>query len=271
MTEKLAHILKKAVLALLYIGIYSFIQQALFVIVQLSESDTMNYSGVVTIFAAVAALAIFGVIHYLRGKKLSKRIRIRRPVLLDIVLSFTLALGFRLLTTVYFVWAEKIEVLDKSIESAQSLSYNFNTMTNLGAVSILFSIIIIAPIIEEILFRGIVQKELSEGIGVFFAIIVQGILFGYAHGFLVQSIFTAVFGIILGILHYKTNNLTITILVHMFFNFSSILTVENSTLWPQMVVTGIALTLASLFIFVYVYRKTHTPNDGVIAGGNNNG
>lgn len=271
MTEKLACILKKAVLALLYIGIYSFIQQILYIVLKMCGSDTMNYSGVVTALSAAAAFTIFTVTYYLRGKKLSKKVKIRRPVLIDIVLSFTMALGFRLLTTVYFIWAEKTEVLGKSIENAQSQSYNFNTMTSFGMVSILVSIVVIAPIIEEILFRGIVQKELGEAVGAVWAVVLQGILFGCAHGVLVQSIFTAVFGIMLGILYHKTNNLTLTILAHMFFNMTSILSIENAELWPKMALTGLCLTLVSFLIFVYVYRKTHTPNEISASGGNNNG
>lgn len=271
MAEKLAHILKKAVLALLYIGLYEFIQQVLYIIVELCESDRINYTGVVTVLSALSAVAVFAVTYYLRGKSLSKRIKIRRPVLLDIILSFTLAIGFRMLTTVYFVLADKNELLRKSIENAQSQSYNFNTMTTLGMISILVSVIIVAPIAEEILFRGIVQKELSEAVGAFWAIVLQALLFGLAHGFLVQSIFTAVFGLMLGVLYYKTNNLTVTVLAHMFFNFSSVPQIENYDLLPNLALTGLMLTVVSFLMFVYVYRKTHALSNGAIGGGNNNG
>ncbi len=271
MAEKLAHILKKAVISLLYIGIYGFIQQVLYIIADLCESDRMNYTGVVTTVSAFASVSVFAVIYYLRGKKLSSRIKIRRPVLLDIILSFTLAIGFRMLTTVYFVLADKSELLSKSIENAQSQSYNFNTMTTIGRISILAAIIVIAPIAEEILFRGIVQRELSEAVGIYWAIVLQAILFGCAHGFLVQSVFTTVFGLMLGVLYYKTNNLTVTVLAHVFFNFSSVPQIENYDLWPNLAVMGILLTAVSFLMFVYVYRKTHALNNGAIGGGNNNG
>lgn len=271
MAEKLAFKAKKVVLALLYIGIYSLIQHLLFTIVKLNESDTMNYSGIVTIIAAVAAFLIFQVTFYLRGKNLDKQLRIKGPVLLDIVVSFALALGFRLLTNVYFLWAEKIQILGESLESAQAQSYNFKTMTMLGMVTILVSIIVVAPVVEEVLFRGIVQKELGEGFGALIAIVLQGLLFGVAHGFLVQSIFTAVFGILLGVLYHKTRNLTTSIMAHMFFNLNSILEIKDASLWPQMTIAGLGLTLVSMIIFFYAYKKKHAPEEGVISGGNNNG
>lgn len=231
----------------------------------------MNYSGVVTIIAAFAATGIFAVSFYLRGIKSKRYIRVKRLSLLDAVLSFTLAIGFRMITYVYFIWAEDVPVLSKSIEAAQSQVFNYATMTTIGMVTILLSIYLVAPIFEEVLFRGIVQKELCEALPVWVAILLQAIAFGWAHGYMVQTIFAAVFGIILGLLYYKTKNIKITILAHMFFNMSSTLELKNDDMFIQMVITGIGMTVASIFMFFYAYRKKHTPIEGENPGGNNNG
>ena len=272
MTEKLANVLKRAVMALLYIGIYLGLQYLLFIIVALNEGDIMNYSGVVTIIAALSAVVIIAAIGYVKGSSFDKTIKAKRISLLDVVLSFSMAVGFRMLTYVYFIWAENsIPVLEKSLENAKEMTYDTNTMTTLGMITILVSMYIIAPVFEELLFRGFVQKELSEAFGITIAVLLQGLLFGMAHGLLVQSVFAAVFGVLLGVIYHKTKNIKITMLSHLFFNMSSVLELKNGVVLTNLVVIGLLMTVISIIIFFYAYRKKHTFEENVSAGGNDNG
>lgn len=270
MAENLARVLKKATLALLYIIIYFGLMYLLSFELALLQEDGENYSGVITILASLAAVGLYGVIFYLRDVKVNRYIRVKRVSVLDGVITFTMAIGFRMLTGAYFVWAENIAVLKESLDKAQE-SYNFNTMTSFSIITVVFSVCIVAPVFEEILFRGLVQRELMNIMPPFGAIAVQGVLFGIAHAVLAQSVFAAVYGVILGVIYYKTKNILVVMLAHMFFNLSSVLEVRNSDMLIQMVLTGLILTVASIFIFFYAYRKKQTPVEGEVSGGSNNG
>lgn len=84
-------------------------------------------------------------------------------------------------------------------------------------------IIIIAPIVEEIFFRGILLER-SKGILSFQgANIVQAAAFGIFHGNVLQGFFTFGIGLLLGLLMEKYKNLWAPILLHMALNGSSYL------------------------------------------------
>lgn len=270
MAEKLAKATKKIALALFYILIYFALLYFVTIQVTLLEEDLENYSGVITILSSLAAVAIYAVMFYIRRIKPNRYIKTKPLSLVDIVLSFTTAIGFRLLTGAYLMWSEEnVPLLQRSIENAQQ-SYDFNTMTAFCSVSVVLSVCIVAPIFEEILFRGIVQKELSGVMPVICAIILQGLLFGMAHAVLAQSIFAAVYGIVLGLIYYRTRNIYIVMCSHVFFNISSVLEIRNYEMIGRMVVSGMALTAVSIFVFFYIHEgKKPSAKDEALGGKGN--
>ncbi len=255
MAEKPAHIIKKIALALFYIFIYFALLYLLTFQVDFMEEDLENYSGVVTIIASIAAAGIYFVMFYLRDINIKNYINARRISLIDGVLAFAMAIGFRLLTGAYLLWSEmNVPILQESIKNAQQ-GYDFNTMTGFCMVTVILSTCVAAPIFEELLFRGIIQKELADVMPMALAVVLQGLMFGLAHAVLAQSVFAAVYGIILGVVYYKTKNICVVILSHLFFNISSVLEVKNSEMLGQMTVTGLGMTIASILIFFYIYKR----------------
>lgn len=84
---------------------------------------------------------------------------------------------------------------------------------------------IIAPIVEEITFRYGCQRALKKGFSVKIAIILQAIMFGVAHGNLIQGIYAGLSSLLLGYMYEKSNeNLLVPILFHITFNSSTIIT-----------------------------------------------
>lgn len=263
MTEKLANILKKVTIALLYIVFYLGLQTALFIVVEHLGGDIVNYTGVVTIVSALVSLGVYTSFSYVRGIKLTKSIKRKRLSLFDVVFSFTLAIGCRIMTSSYFILTEKSEVLHNSVEKADV--FNLSTMTSLGGLSVIVAMYIIAPIFEEILFRGIVLQEFKSVMPVQIAVILQAVLFGVAHTILAQSLFTAVIGIILGAIYHRTKNIRIVMLIHFIFNFSAAIEIKNEGMVMQILMMGLIVTITSIFMFYYIYRRKQTPvaNTGV--------
>lgn len=264
MRENFEKLIKRVTLALLYIGVFLGTQTFLGIVAAyLSGGDyesTLNNTGWIFIFSAVIALGVYIVSFYMRDVSIKDRISIKKTSFLEVIFAFTLAIGCRVLTGVYMLWAEGVEVLNDAIESAQS-SFDVATMTGLEILALMISVCIVAPIIEEILFRGIVIKELSGCMSPFFAIILQGLFFSIAHFNLVQLLFTVVIGIILGVVYYKTKNLVIAMLVHMFFNCSSVLTITNKDTVLQTALIGLLLTGVSLFMIIYVNNRRKLLNN----------
>ena len=97
-----------------------------------------------------------------------------------------------------------------------------NRQMGLGGWMMLTSIVL-APVLEEILFRGIVQDSLTEKLGP-----LRGILIG-----------ACVFGIVLGFIYYRSGSLVPVILIHMINNaisyFSWVLSGERIVSTRQMI------------------------------------
>lgn len=93
--------------------------------------------------------------------------------------------------------------------------------TKLYFLSILH-LVILAPICEEIFFRGLLFQKLKEIMPLFLSVIIQGFIFGILHGafsgHLIQSLLSGFSGIIYALIYNYTNNLTIPILIHGFYN-----------------------------------------------------
>lgn len=78
--------------------------------------------------------------------------------------------------------------------------------------------IIFAPILEEILFRGLVFKELSKHTNLVASLITQGVIFGFFHLNIVQGIYTCILGIVMGVIYIWLDSIFACIIVHIGFN-----------------------------------------------------
>jgi hypothetical protein len=80
-------------------------------------------------------------------------------------------------------------------------------------------LVIIAPIVEEVLFRGIIMHGLMRNYKSWLAILLSGILFSAFHLNPWQMSYTFFLGILLGWLVVRTRSLPLAILVHSLNNF----------------------------------------------------
>lgn len=91
------------------------------------------------------------------------------------------------------------------------------------AILAFIALVIIAPIAEELLFRGFLFQGLKKKIDYRVAIAISAVLFGLAHMQLNVGVDTAVLGVFLAWLMHKTNNIAVPIALHMIKNFVAFL------------------------------------------------
>ena len=77
---------------------------------------------------------------------------------------------------------------------------------------------IVAPFVEELLFRGLGFGLLTQFVGPWPGIVLTGLAFGLAHGLVAALPVLALFGIILGWLRWKTGSIYPGMLLHGIFN-----------------------------------------------------
>lgn len=98
-----------------------------------------------------------------------------------------------------------------------------------------------APFFEEVFFRGLLFKGLARlltpkapgrsgrrTVGVAAAVVLDGALFGLAHGELVQLAGLAAFGMVLAFVSYKTGRLGMNIVSHASFNAVAVIAILHS-------------------------------------------
>lgn len=99
----------------------------------------------------------------------------------------------------------------------QIYAYFSNNETILRGVVL----IILAPFLEEYLFREKIQGYLKEGFNVWVAIVIQGILFGMIHSLAMQKIYATFLGIALGLVREREGNIQSSTVMHMTINLIS--------------------------------------------------
>ena len=83
----------------------------------------------------------------------------------------------------------------------------------------ILSIAIMAPLVEELLFRGAIQGHLlRSGVKPIYAILISSVIFGAVHGNPVQIPFAFAFGLILGWLYYRTGSVVPGMIGHFINN-----------------------------------------------------
>lgn len=83
------------------------------------------------------------------------------------------------------------------------------------------SIVVIPPIVEEMMFRGMILQGLRR-FGDGFAVVASAALFGLYHGNFAQTVFAFLCGLVLGFAVIRTGSLLPAILIHMVNNASSV-------------------------------------------------
>jgi membrane protease YdiL (CAAX protease family) len=127
--------------------------------------------------------------------------------------------------------------------------------------------VIMAPIFEEIIFRGIIQKGLiNKGVNPRRAIVYASIIFGLVHANPWQFVGAVLLGCVLGLVYYKTKSLLLPMLLHGFNNLCSSLLVTytksesfaDAFKISEWVVLAVGIVLFSLFFYLFTVRnKVH--------------
>jgi len=82
-----------------------------------------------------------------------------------------------------------------------------------------FYVLILAPVFEEFLFRGVLLRGiLFKGFSPAYAIVISSVLFALVHLNMLQGVHAFLLGALLGGIYLKTGNFTIVVLGHMISN-----------------------------------------------------
>lgn len=110
------------------------------------------------------------------------------------------------------------------------------------------TIVFIAPIAEELVFRGMTFKLTRSFMPFYAANILQAVFFGIIHGNLIQGIYAAIFGLIFGYMYERYHSIFACILLHILVNLAGCAMVflpESIPVWGQSLLFAAALALSA--------------------------
>lgn len=120
----------------------------------------------------------------------------------------------------------------------------------------IFALCAVIPLVEELLYRGIVYGRLRRWLGAAPAMLLSALIFGLIHMNLAQFIYASLFGLILAFFVDRTGSILGAFAAHMAANLTSVLRAEtgafafmDQNLTVQLALTAAFMQLSLLGIF----------------------
>ena len=161
------------------------------------------------LISGLLTLAVVLAFYLIRRKKLSEALWLRP------VPASALFTGASLAPALYFVVVVVLTVLPEAwTESYGEASSSIAAGTVWGVISVA----IVAPVVEEFIFRGLVMTRLSQTMPGWLAALLSAAVFGLCHGELVWFCYAFVLGAIFGLIDLQTGSILPSVLCHVTFN-----------------------------------------------------
>jgi len=104
----------------------------------------------------------------------------------------------------------------------------FDSVHGLGFVLLAVLIAVGAPLVEELFFRGLLQRSLERRLGPGWAVGLSAVLFGLAHAEVLQLLALVAFGVVLGVLAQRAGRLGPAIVAHVAFDAATVIVLAAS-------------------------------------------
>lgn len=183
----------------------------------------------------ILLILFFGRIHLFQTVPVR---RVRRPWLLLPAIPVTLALYLigEFLTGILIVLLRQVHL------NAIPVSMPSPPTNKAALVVFCIQLCVLAPIMEEFLFRGLIQQRLLR-YGAPFAIFTSSVLFAMLHGNLAQMVFAFIVGLALGFFAYRFQSIWASVILHACVNGTSI-AIDSFSAQIKMLLTHPLLTWA---------------------------
>ncbi len=112
---------------------------------------------------------------------------------------------------------ELFDSLDSEDVSEQARELT-DRATGLGIVLLVLVVVVGAPIVEELFYRGLLLRSLDRHLPTWAAVVLSSVLFGLSHFQGIQLPALVLFGVLAAVLAVRTGNLGASIAAHMGFN-----------------------------------------------------
>lgn len=201
------------------------------------------------IISALLTIGVLWLIFVCRKKKFAQEISLRKMNPAAIAPLVLMGLSLNVVTGLV------LSLVPEEWMSAYEASSSM--VTSGHPVVMVLATVIAAPVIEEIIFRGLAYTRMKKGMPTAVAVILSSALFGVAHGQWVWMLYAFVFGLVLVWAFEHTKSLLANILLHLSYNGCAMLQLlipENApeSVWMAINIGSVVVAAISIFWFAKV-------------------
>ncbi len=225
-------------------------------------SSVAGYTSLTNFIYGAAAFIIFG-IWYRRAFILPNKGK--KKVGCPSGFSFRVILGILLLGIgLYYVTSLVVDVAS-AIRPQWLANYN-SVVQGAGytdpSLLLILYVVILAPVCEELIFRGLTFRYARNALPFWIANIWQALLFGIMHFVLLQVVYAFVMGLFLGYIVHRGHGVRYSIPVHIVFNIIGLFFYElvGRTLelhYALAMICGLAVTVLALWLFSSYFKPSN--------------
>lgn len=177
-------------------------------------------------------------------KRYIQRGKLAEPIKLVGIGLGTVGFGLTLTNIIMKVF-ENTELL----MAAQDLMEN--AFNGVGILVIFIVAVVGAPIVEELLFRGVLFEEIRNECSLKMTIFLTALVFGIYHFNIIQTPNTFFMGLVLAYVYYKTGTIKSPIIIHATNNILATIPIIDQGLTPL----GISINIVFIMVGLYSLRK----------------
>lgn len=221
--------------------------------VEASGEMLARYQGIASAVSAIFVLILFYFLVYRKNKAEGKKSELKEKLLNKSGMAFV-ASG---IVAVYSLAVLLQFIAQKLMPSmGEAISGVLNTVFGETGIVGLILAVIVAPIAEELLVRGVVMKRAKESFGIVGCIIITALLFSFLHLNPIQGLYVLPMGIFWGYLAYKYDSVIPGLICHLVNNMFAMLIPSKVLSIPVLAVAFFVALAVMIFAGLSVKKRS---------------
>lgn len=224
---------------------------------EVMQQDLLSHVSEISIISAVLTTVLLILFFRIRKKSLAIETECKKTPFFAIAGVGLLGAVLNFAVSLFQFFVPLPESLIKTYEEMYSYIGEGNIILEFIAVAIC------APVVEEIVFRGLCYGSMRKFMSPSAAAIISAVIFGIAHGNIISFVYTSILGLLMAYLYEKSGSLFVPMVLHFGFNAGSyvvqLMPQENETLFYAVIFFVSAVFSVALgMLTVKAYSKEDT-------------
>ena len=227
------------------------------------QNNLDEYTYLITFLSALIGLVVFGIL-YIRECSLDEKKNIKKGLKFGNGTDFLMVTGLAIFGSTGLGRFVSLLPLDNIIGNYEATS---SSLLKGGLLLQILSLVIVVPITEALIYRGLVFRRLQKLMDVKMAMIVVSVIFGVFHFNLLQGVYSFLLSLLLVCVFLKYQSIFVCMLVHSVANAISVLSnyygiseIFNRSLFVYFLIMIIELAIA-LLLFLKIMNAEMSPEN----------